>query len=403
MNRTVYAIATMDTKAEELQFLAARLRAANVSVKTIDVGTQFCSDTADTSGHAVLGKHAIPPDASRGEAIEIMSRALTEYMIQESATDSIAGVIGIGGSGGTALITPAMRALPIGLPKLMLSTVASGNTSGYVGSSDITMMFSVVDIAGLNVVSRRILANAAHAMAGMVQTPPMSEASRPCLGMTMFGVTTKCVTRVREQFEQDGYDGLVFHAVGTGGRAMENLVRSGLIAGVLDITTTEVADEVVGGIFAAGAKRFDATLEAEIPLVLSAGALDMVNYGNLESVPQEFRSRNLHVHNSQVTLMRTEVDENVAIGKWIANKLNQATSPFAVLLPERGLSALDAPGEPFHNPEANAALFETLEQAVHPDVAFTLQRLPFHINDTGFSEALVHAMRQLIAAKSPRY
>jgi uncharacterized protein (UPF0261 family) len=256
-------------------------------------------------------------------------------------------------------------------------------------------MYSVVDIAGLNSVSRRVLGNAAHAMAGMVRftTPPAGE--KPTLGMTMFGVTTPCVTAVREALEALGFDCLVFHATGTGGRSMEKLVEAGLIRGVLDITTTEVADEVVGGILPAGPHRFEAILRARIPYVLSLGALDMVNFGAIETVPQPFRDRRLHAHNAQVTLMRTTADENRRCARWIASKLNRAEAPFRILVPEGGVSAIDAPGQPFHDPEADAALFDELEAALVPAPGRSIRRLPLHINDPAFARALVDAFLEL--------
>jgi uncharacterized protein (UPF0261 family) len=326
-----------------------------------------------------------------------MGEALEGFLTHEQGLGRVAGVIGIGGSGGTALITTAMRALPVGLPKLMVSTVASGNVAAYVGSSDITMMYSIVDIAGLNAVSRRVLGNAAHAMAGMVQhtIPPAGEHAKQTLGMTMFGVTTPCVTAVRESLEAAGFDCLVFHATGTGGRAMEQLVEAGLIQGVLDITTTEVADEVVGGILPAGPKRFDAILRAKVPYVLSVGALDMVNFGDLATVPEPFRQRRLHIHNAQVTLMRTTPEENQRCARWIATKLNRAEAPFCLLIPESGVSALDAPGQPFHDPEADSALFSELESAVLSAPGRSIRRLPLHINDPDFAQALVDAFLHL--------
>jgi uncharacterized protein (UPF0261 family) len=303
----------------------------------------------------------------------------------------VAGVIGLGGSGGTALIAPALRALPIGLPKLLVSTVASGHTAPYVGCCDITLMPSVVDVAGLNTVSRQVLANAAHAIAGMVARRTDEATSRPAVGLTMFGVTTPCVTAVREALEADGYDCLTFHATGTGGQAMEKLVESGLIGSVLDITTTEVADEVVGGVFPAGPARFDAILAKRVPYVLSLGALDMVNFGARDTVPPQFRDRRLHVHNAQVTLMRTTPAENRQFARWIAAKLNRSTAPLIVLIPEQGVSALDAPGQPFYDPDADRALFEELEAAVEQTPARQVRRLPYHINDPAIARALVAA------------
>jgi len=307
----------------------------------------------------------------------------------------VAGVIGIGGSGGTSLIAAALRALPIGLPKLIVSTVASGNTAPYVSCSDITLMYSVVDVAGLNVVSRRVLGNAAHAMAGMVAHTPRDDNSKPAIGMTMFGVTTPCVTRVRQSLTALGYDGLVFHATGSGGQAMEKLVASGMIGGVLDITTTEVADEVVGGVFAAGPRRFEAILELRVPYVMSLGACDMVNFGARETVPDKFSQRLFHEHNAQVTLMRTTPDENRAIARWIANKINRATSAVRLLIPEKGVSMLDAVGQPFYDPAADAALFDELEATVNQDSMRQIIRLPHHINDPEFADQLVQNYLQL--------
>jgi uncharacterized protein (UPF0261 family) len=331
-----------------------------------------------------------------------MSAALAAFLKAEHDAGKVGGVIGLGGSGGTALIAPALRALPIGLPKLLVSTVASGNTAPYVGSSDLTLMYSVVDVAGLNRVSREVLANAAHAIAGMVTAARPSSERKPTLGMTMFGVTTPCVTAVRQALEARGFDCLVFHATGTGGQAMEKLVASGLIDGVLDITTTEVADEVVGGVFPGGPQRFDAILERCIPYVMSLGALDMVNFGALDTVPAAFRERKLHVHNSQVTLMRTTPEENRQIARWIAGKINRSQAPLILLIPERGVSAIDAPGQPFHDPEADAALLDELERAIQKTPMRQLRRVPHHINDPEFARALVEAYFEVapaIAAK----
>lgn len=404
MDKAVYAIGTMDTKGRELNYLAERLRGARVTVRMVDVGTQAPAVVhADVSRETVAefhpdgtGRSTVLEQSDRGQALAAMSRALERYLLAEFEAGRVAGVIGIGGSGGTALITPAMRELPVGLPKLMVSTVASGNTAPYVGASDITLMYSVVDVAGLNAVSRRILANAAHAIAGMVQHPIPSEQEKPTLGMTMFGVTTPCVTAVREALEAHGFDCLVFHATGTGGRSMEKLVQAGLIQGVLDITTTEVADEVVGGVFPCGPGRFDAVVEAEIPFVLSLGALDMVNFGALATVPEPFRGRRLHVHNSQVTLMRTTPEENRRFAQWIAAKLNRSTAPLVVLIPEKGVSALDSPGQPFHDPEADAALFETLEVELNQTSERRLRRLPYHLNDPAFARVIVESFLELM-------
>jgi uncharacterized protein (UPF0261 family) len=389
--QSIYAIATMDTKGEELEFVASRLRAAGAAVRCVDVGTQGPPiGTPDVTREQVLGG----PGASiagddRGRAVTAMGAALRAYLLEESRRGRLAGVLGIGGSGGTALITVAMRALPIGLPKLMVSTVASGNTAPYVDCSDITMMYSVVDVAGLNAVSRRVLANAAHAIAGMANWSLDDAQPKPTLGLTMFGVTTPCVTQLRQALEERGSDCLVFHATGTGGRAMEQLVDSGLIQGVLDITTTEVADEIVGGVFACGPQRFNRILASGVPYVVSLGALDMVNFGSMDSVPSQFRQRQLHVHNAQVTLMRTTPEENRQFARWIAQKLNRSRSPLTILIPEKGVSALDAPGQPFHDPQADAALFETVESELDQTDQRKVLRLPVHINDPEFAAGVL--------------
>jgi uncharacterized protein (UPF0261 family) len=397
MGPSVYAIATMDTKGHELAYVAERLRSTGIGTLTVDVGTMepatvppdIDRDTVASCHPSADGRSDALSRSDRGLAITAMGEALEAFLRREHNAGRVAGVIGIGGSGGTALITTAMRALPVGLPRLMVSTVASGNVAPYVGSSDITLMYSVVDIAGLNAVSRRVLGNAAHAMAGMVRFIIPSAGDRPTLGMTMFGVTTPCVTAVREALEAQGFDCLVFHATGTGGRSMEKLVEAGLIGGVLDITTTEVADEVVGGILPAGPHRFEAILRAKVPYVLSLGALDMVNFGALATVPEPFRDRRLHAHNAQVTLMRTTAEENRQFARWIASRLNRAEAPFRILIPEGGVSAIDAPGQPFHDPEADAALFDELESAIVPAPGRSIRRLPFHINDPAFAQALV--------------
>ncbi|WP_165244212.1 Tm-1-like ATP-binding domain-containing protein [Paludisphaera soli] len=395
MGPAVYAIATMDTKGLELLHVADRLRAAGVVVRTVDVGTLGDPQApADVSLREIAGTRSESEGSAtrtRGEAISAASKALTSFLATEHASGRVAGVIGIGGSGGTALITPAMRALPIGLPKLMVSTVASGDVSAYVGSSDLCLMYPVVDVAGLNVVSRTILANAAHAMAGMVRDAQPARSDRPALGMTMFGLTTPCVTAARERLEALGYDALAFHATGAGGRAMEHLVASGLIRGVLDVTTTEVADHLMGGIFPCTEDRFEAQIAAGVPCVLSLGALDMVNFGGLATVPERYRGRLLHSHNDQITLMRTTPDENRRMGAWIGAKLNRWRTPVALLIPEGGLSGLDAPGEAFHDPEADASLFDAIESAVEPSPDRTIRRLPLHINDPEFARALVEA------------
>jgi uncharacterized protein (UPF0261 family) len=406
MSGAIYAVATMDTKGREVAFVAERVRATGVAAVTVDVGVKdepVVPPDIPRERVAVChprGAAAVLGHSDRGQAVTAMSEALVEFLRRESAAGSVAGIIGLGGSGGTALIAPALRALPIGLPKLLVSTVASGNTAPYLGCCDIALMPSVVDVAGLNVVSRQVLANAAHAITGMATHRVTQGSDRPALGLTMFGVTTPCVTAVREALEAEGYDVLTFHATGTGGQAMEKLVESGLITAVLDITTTEVADEVVGGVFPAGPARFDAILAKRVPYVLSVGALDMVNFGAKDSVPEPFRGRRLHVHNVQVTLMRTTPEENRQFARWMATKLNRSTAALIVLIPEKGVSAIDAPGQPFHDPEADRALFEELEAAVVETPTRQVRRLPYHINDPEFARALVQAYHE-IAGRCP--
>jgi uncharacterized protein (UPF0261 family) len=306
-------------------------------------------------------------------------------------------VIGLGGSGNTSLVTEAMRALPIGVPKLMLSTVASGNVAAYVGASDITLMHSVVDIAGLNRISRTVLGNAAKAIAGMVQRSPGDETDnddRPSIGITMFGVTTACVDQVRAQLEAD-HECLVFHATGSGGQSLEKLVDSGMIDAVLDLTTTEVADYLAGGVFPCTEDRFGAIARTRVPCVVSCGALDMVNFGAPETVPVRYADRLFYRHNPQVTLMRTSVEENIRAGRWIAQRLNRCEGRLRFLIPERGVSAIDAPGMPFHDAHADAALFDAIETEFVQTAERQLTRLDCHINDPAFAAAVVSALREI--------
>jgi uncharacterized protein (UPF0261 family) len=313
------------------------------------------------------------------------------------AADDIGGVIGMGGSGGTAIATSAMRAMPVGLPKVMVSTMASGDVSAYVDVKDITMMYSVVDVAGLNRLSRRILANAAGAVCGMAeqQIPPAGD--RPIITATMFGVTTPCVTHLRERLEAAGYEVLVFHATGSGGRAMESLIADGFVTGVADVTTTEWADELIGGVLSAGPDRLGAAARAGLPQVVSVGALDMCNWGAIDTVPERFRDRTLYKHNPQVTLMRTTPVENAELGRIIATRLNAATGPTALYLPLRGVSMVDADGMPFWSPEADAALFDAIRAGVDPAVV-DLVELDLHINDPAFADAMADRLIAMLTA-----
>lgn len=393
----VYVVGTMDTKGAELRFAAERISAAGADPVLVDVGTQGVGEGADITASEVASHHpdgqgAVLGLADRGKAVSAMARALT--LLLTSRRD-IGAVLGLGGSGNTALVTEAMRALPIGVPKLMVSTVASGNTAPYVGPNDITMMYSVADIAGLNAISRKVIGNAAHAVVGMAMNAvPSSTSDKPGLGVTMFGVTTTCVTMVRELMEAT-HEVYVFHATGVGGQSMEKLADSGLVAGLLDVTTTEVPDLLVGGVFAATEDRFGSVIRTKLPYVGSVGAVDMVNFGARETVPAKFADRKFHVHNAQVTLMRTTLEENRQIGEFIVSRLNQMTGPVRFLLPLKGVSAIDAPGQPFHDPAADSALFDAIRSGWNDAANRELVELDLHINDPAFAAALVDNFRAI--------
>lgn len=394
MPRTVLLIGTLDTKGQELRYTRELIEARGHRVLQLDAGvlgeTPFAPEigaaaVAEAGGGQLAG---LRTQGDRGVALEVMARGaavLAQRLFQEGRID---GVLGLGGSCGTAIASAAMRALPVGMPTVMVSTVASGQVAPYVGVKDLTMMYSVVDIAGLNRISRRILANAAGALCGMLEQELVEGEDRPVLGATMFGVTTPCVERVRNQLEGAGYEVLVFHATGSGGRALEGLIDAGFISGVADVTTTEWCDELVGGMLSAGPERLDAAARAGIPQVVSVGALDMVNFGPRESVPERFKDRHFHVHNPSVTLMRTTEAENAQLGEIIAKKLNRAQGPVVLLLPLRGVSALDREGQKFHDPAADAALFAALRRHAGPQVE--LIELDLHINDAEFADAVSH-------------
>jgi uncharacterized protein (UPF0261 family) len=397
MAKRVYVAGTCDTKGQELAYVKALVEARGVPAVVVDLSTH-APHGGDISAQEVAGHH---PDGAaavftgdRGSAVAAMAVAFAAFVCTRM---DLAGLIGLGGSGNTALVTQAMRALPVGVPKLMVSTVASGNVAPYVGPSDIAMMYSVTDIAGLNRISRTVLANAAHAMAGMaLGEAPAAVGDKPAVGLTMFGVTTPCVTAVTELLGAT-YDCLVFHATGTGGQSMEKLADSGLFAGVIDVTTTEVADFLLGGTLPCTEDRFGAIARTGLPYVGSCGALDMVNFGALATVPERFRARNLYVHNPYVTLMRTTAEENAAIGRWIGARLNRMQGPVRFLLPGGGVSVLDAPGMPFHDPAADGALFDALEATVEQTVHRKLLRVPHAINDAEFAAALVAHFRDIVA------
>ena len=403
--RAAYVAGTFDTKARELFFLRQCLEKLGLRVVTVDLSTSGKPSPASVHPREVARHH---PDGEtavfsgdRGSAVTGMALAFENYV---RTRRDLGGIISAGGSGGTSLATPGMRALPIGVPKVMVSTMASGDTRPYVGPSDICMMYSVTDVQGINRISEKVLANAAHALAGMVMHPPAeSVITKPALGMTMFGVTTPCVQAVAKRL-QDGFDCLVFHATGVGGQSMEKLVESELLAGVIDVSTTEVADEIAGGVLSAGPTRLDVFARHALPYVGSCGALDMVNFGAWETVPERYKSRKLYRHNPSVTLMRTTVDENRAIGEFIATKLNAMRGAVRFLIPEGGVSAIDKPGQPFHDPAADKVLFSTLEQHFRAGPERRLIKLPHHINDDAFADALVAAWHDVhrVAAAARR-
>ena len=404
-SKTILLIGTLDTKGDEYAYVQGLIEQRGHRVLLMDAGVfggPSPSPVPDVEAARVAeagggGLETLRTRGDRNEALVVMTRGCVALARELFAEGRFDGVLGLGGSGGTALATAVMRELPVGVPKVMVSTLASGDVGAYVGSSDIAMLHSIVDIAGLNRVSRRVLGNAVGAVCGMAEQALPEAADRPLVAATMFGVTTPCVTRVRERLEAAGYETLVFHATGSGGRAMETLIASGLIAGVADVTTTEWADELAGGMLGAGPHRLEAAGRRGVPQVVSCGALDMVNFlGASEAVPARFRNRRFHVHNANVTLMRTTPEECATIGRVIAEKLNGATGPTTLLLPLRGVSAMDKEGAPFHDPDADAALFDALRRHVRtPPVE--LVELDLHINDPVFADAVADRLLAALA------
>ena len=398
-----YVAGTFDTKGRELLFMRACLERAGVRTITVDLSTTGKPSPATIGASEVARHHPRGATAvftgDRGASVLAMSVAFERFI---ATRRDLAGLISAGGSGGTSMATPAMRRLPIGTPKLMVSTVASGDVKPYVGPSDICMMYSVTDVSGLNRISERVLANAAHALAGMILNAARDTGraqSKPALGLTMFGVTTPCVQALSQALGTD-YDCITFHATGTGGQSMEKLVDSGLLAAVIDVTTTEVADELFGGVFTAGPDRFESVIRAQVPYVGSCGALDMINFHAMETVPAAHRSRNLYRHNANVTLMRTTADENRAMGEWIADKLNRMEGPVRFLIPAGGVSMLDAPGQPFWDPAADRALFTAIEQRFRPGARRKLIRVDANINEAAFVAALLAQFREIEPART---
>jgi uncharacterized protein (UPF0261 family) len=402
----VVLVGTLDTKGPELRYVRERIREAGCEVILVDAGVQGSDPDVDISADEVAAaageeRAALATAGDRGAAVMAMARGATSIVQRLRTEGRLDGIAAVGGSGGSSIAAAAMQSLPVGVPKLLVSTMASGDTRPYVGTSDIALMYSVVDIAGLNQLSERILANAAAAIAGMTRAAVGFHSSlppRPVVAATMYGVTTPCVEAARAWLEAHGYEVLVFHATGSGGRAMEALIRAGFISGVLDVTTSELTDEVVGGVFSAGPDRMDAAAAAGIPQVVSLGAAEMGTFGPPETVPAKYRGRLLYRHNDSITLMRISVDEAARLGRYIAAKLARASGPVTVFIPRGGLSSLSVPGAVFHDPLADAALFDALRAALDPRIEVV--EVDTHLNDPAFAQAMAaHLAAQLAAAQ----
>ncbi|QTN31690.1 Tm-1-like ATP-binding domain-containing protein [Akkermansiaceae bacterium] len=396
--KTIAVLGTLDSKGAEHAYLAELIRARGHAPLLIDVGTGAePAMKPDVTRYEVAGAAGLELDAiisrkDRGECVTAMSQAAPILLSRLQADGEIHGVISLGGGGGTAIATAAMRALPIGFPKLMVSTLASGNTAHYLGTSDITMMPSIADVAGLNRLSKTIFARAAGAICGMVEARIDVSDDKPLIVASMFGNTTACVTEAKRILEENGYEVLVFAATGAGGKSMEAVIESGMAVGVLDITTTEWADELVGGVLTAGPTRMDAAAKAGIPVVIAPGCLDMVNFGERASVPEKFEGRNFYIHNPQVTLMRTTPEECAELGRILAEKANACGANSAILIPTKAISVISAEGQPFHDPEADAALFETIGKHATVEVV----RIDAEINDSGFARACAERLLTLL-------
>ena len=399
--KTVAVLGTFDTKGKELKFIKECIEEQGLKTLCINTGVfepVVEPDISSAEVAAAVGAdiNAIVEKRDRATATEVLAKGTEKLIPQLYAEGKFDGIISIGGSGGTSLATPAMRQLPLGVPKVMVSTMASGDVSPYVGTSDIVMIPSVVDAEGLNDISKVIFSNAANAVVGMVQNrKELKSDGKPLLAATMFGITTPCVKAAEDYLHEQGYDVLVFHATGTGGKCMEALIDQGFIKGVLDLTTTEWCDEVVGGVLAAGPDRCSAAALNGVPAVVSVGADDMVNFGPWETVPEQYKSRNLYKHNPTVTLMRTTAEENEQIGHAIAEKVNMSIGPCAVMLPLKGVSMIDAEGQPFYGPEEDAALFKTLKDEIDPAKAEVIE-MDAHVNDDEFAIAAAQKLIDLM-------
>jgi uncharacterized protein (UPF0261 family) len=393
----VYIVGTLDTKGAELRYAAERVKAAGAAAILVDVSTTPHSQASDVSAATVAACHpqgvgAVLGLSDRGRAVTAMGEALSHYM---AARKDVGAMLGLGGSGNTVIVTAAMRALPVGIPKIMVSTLASGNVAGFVGGSDIMMMHAVADVAGLNGITRAVIGNAAHAAAGMaLNAVPKHKSTKTPIGLTMFGVTTPAVTHIRARLDDEA-ECFVFHATGIGGQCFEKLIDSGFLAAAFDITTTEVADHLMGGVLPCTDDRFGAVIRKKIPYIGSVGACDMVNFGPRGTVPERYADRTFHIHNPQVTLMRATPEENGRIGAWIVERLNRMQGPARFLLPLKGISAIDAPGQTFHDPQADDALFSAIRKGWTSAPNRELIELDCHINDAAFADAAVSAFHDM--------
>jgi uncharacterized protein (UPF0261 family) len=397
---TIAILGTMDTKGEEHAFVAQQIKARGHQTLVVDVGAleapKLHPDITreEVARAAGIDFAALLAKRDRGESVAAMSKGAPVVLAKLAVEKKIDGVISLGGGGGTAIATAAMRALPIGFPKLMVSTLASGNTAQYVGVKDIVMFPSIVDVAGLNRISRQVLTRAAGAICGMVEARVEASVDKPVIVASQFGNTTACVDHARKILEREGYEVLVFHATGTGGRTMESIIESGMVAGVLDITTTEWADELVGGFLGAGPTRLEAAARHGVPAIVTPGCLDMVNFHGPDSVPAKFEGRNFYQHNPQVMLMRTTPEECSELGKIIAGKVNLSKGPVAVLLPKKAISVISAPGQKFHDPVADQALFDAIKARLRKDIEVI--EMDCAINDAPFAEACARTLLKLM-------
>lgn len=404
MPQTIALLGTLDTKGAEYRFVQDCILAAGLRTVLIDVGVLSAPDLNPEVGSQQVAEaagtdlEALRQQRDRGRAVAAMGNGAAQILARLHEQKKVDGVMALGGTGGTSIACQAMRALPLGVPKVMVSTVAGTDVSSFVGIKDIVMFPSIVDVAGINKISRQVLTRAAAAICAMVRAEIAEAQDKPLIAASMFGNTTTAVDTAKQVLEDAGYEVLVFHCTGNGGRTMESLVQQGLISGVLDITTTEWADELVGGVFAAGSRRLEAAAYAGVPAIVVPGCLDMVNFGAPETVPSQFDGRTFYQHNPNVTLMRTNVDENEQLGRILAEKLNASTAAVTVLIPLGGLSMISLPGEPFHMPEADAALFESLKRNLREDIPVI--EMDCHINDAEFAKRCASVLLENVQKRS---